>query len=623
MATNNIKLSKPNFTTKDGYFLTFDEVQDALLQKTDDGNTAFSYPLDTVITAVIQSLEYDGVNYWTLEDKVDGRLIKRWKIDNYVCKLQETFTFTNGTHTYNSDTFSIEHYHTNLTSSASIGDTTIYIDEYSNVPDTVIGSILNIGPNINGDSEEVTVSGTVFGGVTLTSPLIYDYSTADEVNFHKYIWMFNNADGTDTSTGALYKFDSHTGSYVTHYAGGQYKDITACTFYNVPSFIEYGPVDTLAYIKGTNTLFVDVSENVAVISDAVDSNDDFTGVNGTAPDAVNWDIRSGSPTIQSNQLYTSTASGEVSVTSAYWLQGNFDVTITGTLSSYNTTYSGANYFAHEFGLLFPNESDRYCYVARANSCEITTLSGINNFHIMSYKTTTNLEAYTPATYSGGALVDNYSFRMSRAGSNVSFYYKKGDYTWDLLGTVAMFDSPCKLYLGLKNTLGTTVTAYMDDLSYNSGETITYTTATNLPFYGSMVMENIQSDEITVIPVYDLAMAGDNVYRLQNVEDAGGSMTGYNYQLSPLSPFVTSISLAADPAIIAANGLSTSDIVAFVKDQFLQPIAGRRVTFSENGDGSITGGTQINTDSNGRAQTEYRAGTTAQEVTITAVVEQTN
>ena len=47
MATNNIKLSKPNFTTKDGYFLTFDEVQDALLQKTDDGNTAFSYPLDT------------------------------------------------------------------------------------------------------------------------------------------------------------------------------------------------------------------------------------------------------------------------------------------------------------------------------------------------------------------------------------------------------------------------------------------------------------------------------------------------------------------------------------------------------------------------------------------------
>jgi hypothetical protein len=114
-----------------------------------------------------------------------------------------------------------------------------------------------------------------------------------------------------------------------------------------------------------------------------------------------------------------------------------------------------------------------------------------------------------------------------------------------------------------------------------------------------------------------------VYRLQTVEDDGGNMSGYNYQLSPLSPFVTSISLSADPAIIAANGLSTSDIIAFVKDQFLQPIAGRRVTFSENGDGSITGGTQINTDSAGRAQTEYRAGTTAAEVTITAVVEQTN
>ncbi|HLD90920.1 MAG TPA: invasin domain 3-containing protein [Patescibacteria group bacterium] len=621
---DNIKLRKPNFTTLDGYFLTFDEDQDALLQKTDDGNTAFSYPLDTVLTQTILSTEYDGLYFWTLESKADGRIIRRWLIDNYVCKLQQTITLTNdGSHTYNANTFSVEHYHTTLTASVTSGSTEIYLNEYSNTPEIINGCVLYIGPNSNNDYELVTVSGTIFGGVSLTTPLVYGYDSNDAVGFNKYLWLLNNSNGVDTSTGALYKLDSHTGAYITKYAGGQYKDITACTFHKISAFSAYGSVDTLAYIKGTNTLFVNTSSNLAMLYDATESNDSFTAANGSVPDTDKWDVLLGTPTIQSNQLYTSTASGQESIISDYYLRGNFDVTVTGSLNSYNTTYSGANYFTHMFGLWFPNETNRYCYIARANNNETATQSGINNFNVTSYKATKNIDYSVPATYSGGGLVDNYMFRVSRAADNVSFYYKKGVEDWGFMGTVQMFDTECKLLLGLKNTLGSTVTAAFDDLVYNTGESVWYVTATNLPFYGSMVMENIQSDEITVIPVYDLAIDNNNVYRLQNIEDGGGSMSGYNYQLSPLSSFVTSISLSASPAIIAANNLSTSDITAYVKDQFLQPIAGRRVTFSENGDGAITAGTQINTDSDGMAQTVYRAGVVASEVTITAVVEQTN
>jgi hypothetical protein len=621
---DNIKLRKPNFTTLDGYFLTFDEDQDALLQKTDDGNTAFSYPLDTVLTQTVLSTEYDGLYFWTLESKADGRVIKRWLIDNYVCKLQQTITLTNdGSHTYNANTFTIEHYHTKLTDSAASGSTEILLNEYSDRPDIIAGCTLYIGPNSNDDYELVTVSDTIFGGVSLTAPLVYGYDTDDDVGFHKYIWLINNSDGVNTGTGALYKFDSHTGAYITKYPGGQYKDIQASTFHKISSFTAYGDIDTLAYIKGTNTLFVDTRADLSMLYDATESNDSFTGANGSTPNTDNWSILSGAPTIQSNQLYTSTASGQESVVSDYYLRGNFDVTVTGSLNNYNTTYSGANYFTHMFGLWFPNETNRYCYIARANNDEIADQLGINNFNVTSYKADKNIDFSAVATYSGGGLVDNYMFRISRAADNVSFYYKKGVEDWDFMGTVQMFDTECKLLLGLKNTLGSTVTATFDDIAYVSGETVWYTTATSLPFYGSMVMENIQSDEITVIPVYDLAIDNSNIYRLQTTADAGGSMAGYNYQLSPLASFVTSISLAASPAIIAANNLSTSDITAYVKDQFLQPIPGRRVTFSENGDGAITAGTQINTDSNGMAQTVYRAGITASEVTITAVVEQTN
>lgn len=429
MASENIKLIKnqqDNFTVDQGYFYTFDHDQDSLLQKTDDGNTAFSYPFDTLLanTAddIVKSAEFDGVYFWSLQNKSDRVSIKRWKIDNYVCKLQQTFDYLDSdpSHTYDSQAFSVAHYHTQLSSAVVSGASTIYIDDYWD--DSTLmnftttsgdGLTLHLGPNSNGEEEDVEITSTVSGGVTISGTTQYAYAEDDEVNFYTYIWVFNNYDGNSSATGALYKFDAYTGDYITRYAGGAYKDIGAATFYNVDSFAAYGSVDTLAYVKGTNTLFINV----------------------------------------------------------------------------------------------------------------------------------------------GA-----------AGAT-------------------------------------------------------------LPYYGSMVMENILNDEATVIPVYEICMDDQNVYRLQNAPDGGTGLTQWgtalSYVLSSLDSFVTSISLAAYPAIIAANTVATTDIVALVKDQFLQPVTSRLVYFSEDDPvGSITGGTPKNTDSNGRAATIYTSGNTAREVKITAVVEQT-
>ena len=155
---------------------------------------------------------------------------------------------------------------------------------------------------------------------------------------------------------------------------------------------------------------------------------------------------------------------------------------------------------------------------------------------------------------------------------------------------------------------------VDNFTFVDGNVVYLTSATELPYYGSMVMDNISSN--VAIVLQDMAVDRNNLYRLQ------GSGT-YDYYLSPLESFVTSISLSASPAIIAANGLSTTNIKAWVKDQFLQPIKNRRVTFSEGGDGSIIGGTDLNTDSDGFTQTVYKAGVIAEDVTITAIVQQTN
>jgi hypothetical protein len=403
-----------NFSVNDGYFFTFDYAQDALLQKTDDGNTAFSYPFDVLLTNQIRSSEFDGVFFWSLENPGGVNItIKRWKIDNYICKLQQTFSYTGGgSHTYDCEAFTVAHYHDTLVSGISVSGTLVSLDTYGNTDlmdfssTTGSGLILHLGPNSNGEEENVEINTAVSGVINLTSGTTYAYDPGDPVNFYTYLWVFNDYDGIDSSTGALYKFDAHSGAYITRYAGGAYKDVGACTFYNVNSFTDYGDVDALCYIKGTNTLFVDV------------------------------------------------------------------------------------------------------------------------------------------------------------------------------------DSP------------------------------------TLSYYGSMVMTNIQSDEATVIPIVDLAMDDQNVYRLQQIPDGGsGAWTQYSYLLSTLDAFVTSISLAAYPAIIAANGVSTATIRAIVRDQFLQPIVGRLVYFSDDDTAGYITASPISTVSNGSAQTYYKSGTSAREVKITAVVEQ--
>jgi hypothetical protein len=144
----------------------------------------------------------------------------------------------------------------------------------------------------------------------------------------------------------------------------------------------------------------------------------------------------------------------------------------------------------------------------------------------------------------------------------------------------------------------------------------------------MVMDNVEDDNATVIPIYDVTIYGDNVYRLQgratyygDTYPGSGDWTTYNYQLSTLEPFITSISLAADPAILPADLVSSSVITAIVKDQFLNPIASKSVYFTDDDDNGYITTSPVSTNSEGVATTNYKAGSTANEVRITATVQQ--
>jgi hypothetical protein len=417
MATDNLKFRKPHMTFIDGYFYMFDDDTDMLLQKTDDGITAFSYPFDTLMTETMLSIEYDGVNFWSLHDGSSEQtlVINRWRIENYACKLKDTLTLSNSGHNFNGEAFTVEHYHCTISGSYLPGDTIITVDtDDGELPGELLsGMAATIGPNSEGKFETINIQHVDHNVVTFADPLENDYSDGQEFKFYNNIWLFNNSNELDTSNGALYKLNAYSGSILFIYPGGVYKDVKATTFSEISHFIDFGTVNSLMYVKASNLLFVDITSSV------------------------------------------------------------------------------------------------------------------------------------------------------------------------------------------------------NELSY----------------YGSMAMDTIENDDISIITVYDISVFGKNVYRLQKKATYFGetsSWGNYNYQAATFNQLVSSISMTATPNIIAANEVSVSELTARVKDQFLQPIAGRLIYFSvatESTGVIVDGQEYVNTDSDGLAVSTYRSGLDAELVQIIARVQQ--
>jgi len=284
MAYENIVLRKRNMTMVDGYFYMMDIDQDALIVKTDDGTQAYSYPLDTTIdeyTSVstnptdptyggkIKSLEHDGRNFWSLENLNNGTIIiRRWYIYNYVLKLRNTFTLAgSSSHTFSSRAFTVEHYHIRFSDYEPAGSSDLSVTASGlNLPSLLqSGMTVTLGPNANGQVQELTVNSVGTDFIRVNGTTSYNFSAGDPIHFYTKLWVFNNFYGTDISTGALYAIDAYTGSILPGaiYPDGSYKDIEACTFYDLSAVVDSGgqPVfgtgkNAIAYVKATNLIFL-------------------------------------------------------------------------------------------------------------------------------------------------------------------------------------------------------------------------------------------------------------------------------------------------------------------------------------------------------------------------------
>jgi len=271
----NIRLVNPNMVRDDGYFFSFDEETDVMIQKTDDGTLAFAYPLDTPIPSEVTSLDFDGESFWTMENITatasDGFRIRRWVIENFVMVLQQTFSFATDTNdTFESAAFAIERYEGTLTSGAIENTSTTNVSF-----DTTVFALLTpgtkmfIGPStkggFEGETESVTISTTGAGNaVTFTSPLTNGFTSGDPVVFSKNIWFFNENFLKTAGVGALYKISALDGTISSRTSGGAFVTVNAADFVEIDSFsgslaIHNKPF--LIFIRTNNLLFIDINDS--------------------------------------------------------------------------------------------------------------------------------------------------------------------------------------------------------------------------------------------------------------------------------------------------------------------------------------------------------------------------
>lgn len=264
----NLRLTVPNFCRLSGYFYHFDSSADTLFKKTDSGENAFSYPLNSDVTNECKCLQTDGKFFYSLENVTTGNgqlIFKKWLIEDFVLKLQRTYTLTGGpTQKYDCNSFAVESFNRNVGVTAISGATTVTMDSNSRVD---IGDILHFGPSTftgdEGEVESVTVL-SVLGGnqVTLTTPLTKSYNVGDNIVFAKRIWFFNKFRPSDTDptngSGQLYSFDINPviTTIVARKAGNEFRTVLASSFLLDQDY-PGGARDFLVYANQTNLLFIE------------------------------------------------------------------------------------------------------------------------------------------------------------------------------------------------------------------------------------------------------------------------------------------------------------------------------------------------------------------------------
>ena len=248
MAFENIEIEHGNFTFNrlGSTIFTMDHESDVLIEKSLTGTVIFNYLLDTPIIEV-QSLQFDGFYYWSLERQgTAGFRIRKWEINSAnVVVLVDEFSFaTDAINTYDVNSLAVEYYSDSLDNQEVVGTSNFDLVDGETVQ---IGDVLVLGPStavgFEGEYFQTTVtSKTGSNNVTVSPALGKTFSPGDTVVFTRSFFIFSNT-APGGLRGALYRYRYSDGFPLSLNVSGLFADVTASTFFqNKVMFVKAGEV---------------------------------------------------------------------------------------------------------------------------------------------------------------------------------------------------------------------------------------------------------------------------------------------------------------------------------------------------------------------------------------------
>jgi hypothetical protein len=248
MAFENIQIAHGNFTVdaSGGSFFTIDHTSDTLIEKSPTGTVIFNYLLDTPVIEV-QSLQHDGVFFWSLERQgTAGFRVRKWLINSSnVLELQDEFSFASDIiNNYDVNAMAVEYYVDSLDNQETVGTSTFDVVDGGVVR---IGDRLVVGPSTSvgfeGEYSTVTVINKV-GDYTLTVSPALDktFSPGDPVYLTRSFFVFSDT-APGGLPGALYKFRFSDGFFLALSTSNLFNGVSAATFFkNSLMFVRAGEI---------------------------------------------------------------------------------------------------------------------------------------------------------------------------------------------------------------------------------------------------------------------------------------------------------------------------------------------------------------------------------------------
>lgn len=583
----NIELEHSNYCYVDGLYYYISIEYGSLFAKSVGGKVVFTYPISKYVATDPLKLEFDGVYFYSLHLEYSRDIIRKWRIDNYTLKYIYEYDYS---------------------SIGVLAEKTLEFNKYFSDDVTADGWV-----------ESSVVSSDAHYGIIDNNLVVADYghTTTQYWQGPRITRHVNNV------FDFYFKFKYHLGTGINYYnrisvqfvddvGNLKYellishdkcwlKEKNAYTYDNGTNNSKYDEYDFLELKRYNTKIYLSINTKVLFIGSTFD--DHFNSVRVSIYrysiyKPVNYfkiysldlysftnQYRVATSTLvidkytntfkeytpkASNQLILASTDPEIPPGTTLYLGDPYgttyeEVTVTGTISPGILGINFFTYFEHSEGEKVNFAKNIYLF----NNYQRSSPGG----SIYKINITNGLVVDTFDS-------DNYSNILSGC-----FYTYKSKY---LIGYV---------YGTNLISLEITDTLLLDDV---------------------MNMENVKTDQATVIPIVDIEVHDEAIYRLQKSANYYGvdySWSTYNTQVTPVNSYIDSTLISAYPKLINSDGISVVDIKVVVKDQYASPQQFLKVHVTDDDNVGYITIPVTYTDLVGKAISYYKAGITPREVKL--------